>query len=400
MDAQGRDFNAEAENGGGTPPPEAAPRPVPDADVAAESGGASAGRSRKRRRKRWTRWPKRVVATFVLAMLGAVAYLAQTESGQRLVVDYAMGIARDRLAGDLEVQGVRSGSLLTGLTLQGVSLDAAGGRPLLAADSVVIRYSPLTLLIGSPRVRSTTLFGLDLVIGRNGASDTLNVSRVTRRAPEGSAPGRPTTLGLGRISVRSGSVTVLVPADEEVPGLTVPADDGGFLRKMTVTALDLDLERTLFRTSGAVRLDARVASLSATVGVLREPLVIREAVGDLTFGTLGFEVENGVIRLPGTLLEGRLRFGPERPDAPWILTVDAATDGWGDLAALAWLDERVPPGRFRGGARIDVRDGIEARLDNVEAELEASTLALNGGIDLGDRMVLRSLDVTTSPLAI
>ncbi|HUF76597.1 MAG TPA: hypothetical protein VMM35_09980, partial [Longimicrobiales bacterium] len=167
----------------------------------------AAGRAEGRSRRRVGRWVTAVAWTLVVLALVVVALLSQTERGQRIVIDRGLEIARAELAGELAVDEVRSGMLLTGMTLAGVRLDAAGGRPFLIADSVVVRYTPLSLLLGSPSLHSTTLHGMRLEISRYPGDDFLNVSRLLAEGPEpDSAAGAssPRTIALGRISVRDG----------------------------------------------------------------------------------------------------------------------------------------------------------------------------------------------------
>ena len=68
----------------------------------------------------------------------ALLFFMQTARGQRIVVQEVLERARGLLAGELTVEGIRSGTLVFGLTMKGVRLDADGGRPFLTADWVVI----------------------------------------------------------------------------------------------------------------------------------------------------------------------------------------------------------------------------------------------------------------------
>jgi hypothetical protein len=358
------------------PPPDIRPRP------------------RWRRAVRWGSWG------LVSMLFAGLLFFVQTGSGQSLVVDELLGRVRGSLAGELTVDEVGTPSLLLGLTLRGVRLAAEGGRHFLEADSVVLRYSPLSLALGSPRVRSSTFFGLDVEISRYPDDDLANINRLVASGPPGdtiASPSRP--ISLGRVAVRGGTLTILMPAEEETD-LTVPAPTGGHLRRIALEDIDLDLERTVFRSGGAVMLDARLASLSASVYAQSEPLVIREAQGDLTFGDRGLRIEGAEFRLPGSFLEGALSFGSDRPDEPSVLGVDVRSEGWGDLSDLAWVDPRVPPGRFRGEVGIRLVDGVELELREVYVQTGASAVVFNGGTHFGDAMSLRSLLVTAQPLGL
>ncbi|HSH74578.1 MAG TPA: hypothetical protein VLA09_02650, partial [Longimicrobiales bacterium] len=220
------------------------------------SSADAPGRSRGRGRRlgRWLRWS---VRGLVLVVIAAAIVAVQTGLGQRLVVERVLELVRGSLAGELTVQGVRSGTLLTGVTMTGVRLEAEGDRRFLTADSLVLRYSPLSLLLGSPRLYSTTIHGLDLEISRYPGDDFLNVDRIiaSRPAPdsaESSGPSRPRTIGLGRIAIRGAQVVVLTPAEDPAAKDTEPAPGGGALRRLAFEVEDLDLEETVLRPEGPV----------------------------------------------------------------------------------------------------------------------------------------------------
>jgi autotransporter translocation and assembly factor TamB len=371
-------------------------------DVAVEDGAsdataaASDGPRRRplwRRALRWGRWSVAVL------LLLAVVFFTQTGRGQRIVVDELLERVQGSLAGELTVEGVRSSALIFGATLTGVRMDAEGGRRFLEADSAVLRYSPLSLALGSPRLRSTTFHGLDVEISRYPGDDFTNVDRLLKAGPEdGPAPGAPQTIGLGRLAVRRGSLQILTPSTDAPESLSVPAPGGGLLRRIALEDLDLDLERTVFRSDGPVMVDARLASLSAAIFLQEKPLLIREAQGDLTFGDRGLRVQGGQFRLPGSFVEGGLALGPDRPGDPWTLTVGFRSEDWSDLADIGWVDPRMPEGRFRGQATLRVEEDLEISLRGVDVESGASSVVLDGGVRFADVMSMQSLRITAEPL--
>jgi hypothetical protein len=353
-------------------------------------------------------WP-RVVArlafwsifTFVV---GGASYLAQTHRGQRLVLDRLLALARGALAGELAIEDIRSRTLFTGMTLVGVRLDAAESRRFLIADSVVVRYTPLSLLAGNPRVHSTTLHGADVEISRYQGEEDLNVMRILA-APDGSGAedggqGPQSVLGLGRISLRDANVEILTPADDATAAPLVMGPAGEPLRRLALGIDDLDMEETVLRPGGTVALDARLTSLSATVQLLDVPIVVLEASGNVTFGALGLSIARTTIRLPGTLVRGNLAFGPAPAGDAWSFSADFRTEGWGDLADLQWMDGRIPDGRFRGGATVHARDAIEVDFHGAEVELEASRVAVSGMAQFGDEITVRELRLTANPLSL
>jgi hypothetical protein len=348
-----------------------------------------------RRAINWGAW------TLVALALLTVLFFTQTGAGQRLVLDELLERVRGSLAGELTVEGISGRTLLLGLTLRGVRLDAELGRRFLEADSVVVRYSPLSLAIGSPRVRSTTFYGLDVEISRYPGDEFANVNRIVPAGPpDGSVATPPRTIGLGRIAVRGGRLEILTPSAGAAEELTVPAPGGGRLRRIAIQGIDLDVEQIVFRSDGPVMVDARLASLSASVLALREPLVIHEAQGDLSFGDRGLLIEGGEFRLPGSFLEGGLGFGPARPGDPWVFAADFRSEDWGDLADIGWVDPRIPGGRFRGGAGVRLADGVQLELRGVELQTSGSSVVLDGATHFGDVLSMRSLQVTATPLSL
>jgi hypothetical protein len=346
-------------------------------------------------------WALLALVGIVGLVVAAVAFFSQTAAGHRMVLDELLGRIRGALAGELVVGGIRAQTLLAGFTLTDVRLDAEGGRPVLDADSLVVRYSLLSLVVGSPRIRSATVHGLALQISRAPGDDVLNVQRILAPGPttDTLSSGSPSTIELGRISVRGGSIEVLTPADEPGP-LTVAAADGSPMRRLALENLDLDLEETVVRPGGAVALDARLAAFAATVHVLKEPVVVRAAVGDLTFGAQGLLVREGTFRLPGSLLAGEFTVGPERPEDAWTFRADLQAEEWGDLADLQWIDPRIPEGLFRGGAGVRTDAGLLLDVRGFEVLSGASALVAEGTVRFDDGMSLTELVVTASPLAL
>jgi hypothetical protein len=145
-----------------------------------------------------------VTALVALTLFGVVAFLSQTVPGQGIVVNEILSRVRAQLAGELSIGEIRSETLLAGLTLTDVRLDAEGGVPVLSADSIVIRYSLLSLIAGNPRIRATTLHGLALEIAPQPDGDALNVERILARGDSSGGSGAAAPLGLGRISIRGG----------------------------------------------------------------------------------------------------------------------------------------------------------------------------------------------------
>lgn len=341
-----------------------------------------------------------LVAAVVLLIVG-IGLVAQTGQGQDLALRTALGRVQSSLSGQLTVQGVRSGTLLTGATLTGVQLDAADGRPFLSADSVVIRYSIPAAITGGRPIRSTIFWGLDLEISRYTSDQAMNITRLLAEgdgppASETSAPNG--AMSLGRVGIREGRVRILTPTSERSGPRIAEGPEGELLRELAFEALDVDVEDAVLSLSEETQFSAQLASFSSEIGVLEEPLVINEAFGSVSFGDLGIVLEDGQFRLPGGLLQGNLTVGPEAEDEPWRVVADLQSTGWVQLSDIRWVDPRVPDGRLRGTTKIRLEDGVHLTLRQVEVELEASSLLFDGDISFTDEISLTAMDVTANPV--
>ena len=379
--------------------------------MAAEPQGPSVAEGDEEVRRSW-RWRRRLVRVrrvlkggfgiILLVTLIGVGLLSQTGRGQDLALRTVLDRVRSSLAGELIVVGVRSGTLLTGATLTGVRLDAADGRRFLTADSVVIRYSLLSAIFGGSPVRSTTLWGADIEISQHSPGQAMNLDLLLADGDDDddASASPPRSLGLGHIAIRQGQARVRTPATGSTRARIVTGPQGQRLRELSFDDLDLDVEEVVLTPGAPVAFEARLASFSSSIAIVDQPLVVREIFGVATFGDQGLRVTDAAFRLPRSLLEGDLTFGPNRRSGGWSLSADLTTDGWGDLSDVEWIDTRIPEGRFRGRAALTVADGLELDLGGLEVELEASSAVFDGGVTFADRMSLRGMEVTASPISL
>ncbi|GMV05148.1 MAG: hypothetical protein AMXMBFR53_14270 [Gemmatimonadota bacterium] len=357
-----------------------------------------------RRRVRWGRGFLLLLFVGGLLVGGTGAALVKSRPGQRFVLDAALDRVRGALAGDLTVEAIHSGSLLTGATLVGVRLDAEGGRRFLEADSVRVGYSVLSLFGSVPRVVSLTLFGPRVEISRYPGEDAVNASRLAAPRPPGADSTRGRGIVLARVRVVDGLLEVLTPVDGAAPSRVpvVPSPTGeGSLRRLSLEGVDLELDDVLLGGPGGDLLAGRLASLAMDVHVLDRPLTVTRLEGALRFGRDGLALTEAIVGFPASPFDATLTLGPRGGEGEgWGFALDLRTQGPASLADLAWLDERVPEGVFRGRLGLTVADGLQVSLDDVRVELEASRLALNGAIGVDDGPVLRDLEIQASPLAV
>lgn len=354
----------------------------------------------RRRLVRVRRFLRRSFWSLLLLAVAFVALVSQTGRGQDVVLRAALNEIRSSLGGELTIDGIRSGTLLAGATLRGVRLDAADGRPFLQADSVVVRYSLLSMLTGGSPIRSTTLWGPEIVVSRYAPDQEVNVALLLAEGDSASSSRSRRPTRLGHVGIRRGRARILSPADDPSVPAEAHGPNGEPLDELTFDGLDVDVEDALLVPDGPVELEARLASFSAEIGVLRRPIRVREVFGRLTYGVEGIRISDAAFRLPGTLLEGELRVGPREPGEPWTFTTDLRSQGWADLADVAWIDPRIPAGRFRGGVVVDVDDAVDVRLDDIRVELEASQVSFDGRAVFTDQMTLDAMSVNASPVTL
>lgn len=354
-----------------------------------------------RTRRRWGRGL--LITLFVVGIVlgGAAATLIKSGPGQRYVMGKVLDQAHNLLAGPLTVDGIWSGSLLGGATLRGVRLEAEGGRRFLEADSVVVEYSLLSLFGGVPRLARVTLFQPHVEISRYPGEELVNVARLLA-SQEGPGGGR--GVRLGSIRVVGGVLEVLTPMEGQPSPrtLVVPSPAGeGTLRRLAFDGVTLELEDVLVGAPGEDLFQGHLVDLAMDVHLLDRPLTISHIDGAVRWGPNGLAVSDASFRTPSSAFEGSLTLGtPEGEGTEWGFHADLVTQGPAALADLAWLDDRLPLGVFRGRIAVSAGEAVDVSFDQIRVELEASRLSLNGGIRVDDGVQLRDLEIQASPLAL
>ena len=341
-----------------------------------------------------------LVAVFFLSLL-TIGLVTQSERGQDFALRAALSRVQSSLLGKLTIQGVRSGTLLTGATITGVRLDAEDGRRFLFADSVVVRYSILAALAGEPPIRSTIFWGLDLEISRYASDQSINLNHLLVEGDrvDGSEVGEPPNrVSLGHVGFRESRVHILTPTTKRSGPRLIQGPEGGLLRELSFNSLDIDVEDAVLSISDEPQFTARLASFSSEIGVLEEPFVIDEAHGLVSYGDRGIEISEGRYRMPGGLIQGNLTVGPRTEGEQWIFSADIESDGWTLLSDIGWIDSRIPDGRFRGAAELRIENGVHLVVRDVETELEAGSVLFNGGVSFDEGVELNGMQITANPL--
>ena len=357
----------------------------------------------KRLGRRFLRWGSVLVGGFLVL----VGFLSATGPGQRVFMDQLLTRIQEQLAGELRIQDIQSGTLFTGATLAGVELDAEDGVRVLRVDSIRVRYSPLAWITSDLRVSSIIAWGLEFEISRLESGQPLNIQQIVRGVEESDSIGAVPEaarepIHVGRIAVREGLLKILTPSSGESTGRLVPSPDGnGQLLYRSLEDIDLDLEDVILRLGNTDSLlEAQLASLSMLNAVTAESFRLEEAFGEIDFGQRGIRVREGAFRFERTLVRGEVRVGSWGDTDGWAFFASLETDGVGDLSDLAWIDDRIPGGLFRGAVTIATENGTNVGLEELEVELDGSSLQLDGDVLFTDVITLDDMGVIMNPLAL
>ncbi|MFQ5536790.1 MAG: translocation/assembly module TamB domain-containing protein [Gemmatimonadota bacterium] len=364
--------------------------------------GAPSGAARVRRR--WRRRLGFAVAGAGLALVAAALVLANTRVGQRALLKVVVERVRNVWAGEVTIRDIHSGGVLGGATLVGVRLTTGDGRPFLEMDSVAVRYSAMGLLRGLPRVSSVHLWGPRVEVSRYTPDQDMNVAHLLRPSPPASDSARPVTaVEIGRLEIHGGLVEILTPLEGRTPSAPrVPAPGGeGGLERLALEDLKLEVDDALLLLGSPDPLSGFLVNLQTRVVLFDEPITIAGAEGHLRFGTAGIHVEDGFVRLPGTVLAGDVTVGPTPASGGgWTFAADLTTEGTGSLADLRWLDPRLPDGSLSGGVKISAGPRLEVTLRDVRAEAEADAVSAQGRLTVDEEVTFSGMSVTARPLSL
>ena len=343
---------------------------------------------------------------FVLVLVAAAAFLLlQTQPGHDFILRMALNQLPQYVNGEVEVEGLRSDGLLHGVTLHGISVRDAGGRPFVEADSLRVQYSLRDLLrrelvlvpaeVWRPRVTIETLHG-----------DTgSNVQRIFA-GPEDDEPGEGAgfTVALRNLVVHDGEVVIRLPAENgELDSRMVTEVshgegefDGETLAYRVFRFTEMDLWIVEADLLGPDREGERVefGSLSLTGHVFDEPFHLEDLRGVLTREGSRVTLDADRIWLPGSELSGRVAV--DWGELELDVELDAPVLQLGDLR---WIDQRIPDGEGRltleGGGPLDQS---RWRITAADIEVGGSRVVGDVGVDLGEESRLTETSVELLPL--
>ncbi|MEX2526909.1 MAG: translocation/assembly module TamB domain-containing protein [Gemmatimonadota bacterium] len=346
---------------------------------------------------RWTGWLFIAAAAVVVILLGVLTFVIRVPAGQEFALDRLLPVVEGTLDGTLEVGGIRSVSLLRGVTLQRVNLRGPDGELFLSADSVRLGYGLLGLFRGNIELRPLELWAPRIRVFQLSEGEPWNVERIFRlaAAAEDEGPGEAGSETEGG----DGPGLSLVLRDVEVV-------DGYVLVEAPASQLFFELDRLQAGLS-------RVAILVPEAEGERYHLSRLAFVGRMSPGGEAIQVEDargwverrvGSVEflldrfwLPGTELSGGGEFTFSGPQGP-----ELELDLRGDVVALEdflWLDPRLPPAT--GAMRLTASGPLSAgswRVTDMDLRLAESRLRGQVGLELADGFTLTETDVEALPL--
>jgi hypothetical protein len=365
-----------------------------------------------------------------LVILGVVlgiflAFLLQTGPGQSLVLRTVLGqVDRVLQEGRMEVASIHSDGLLRGMTLRGVAIRDAGGRPFLEADSVRIAYSVRTFFqrevvlapveIWAPRVVIETLHGEsrsnlarifvpppDPAVPEDEAPDELLPDPVPVEEPEVEPvdEGPSLRIELRRVAIHGGELILRAPVEgEPSPRIQVEEVAGieGLHQVVRFHEIQARLPRAELLTPAGERLE--VGSLSLTGQIFEDPFRIEDFRGEVRRVAERLELETEHLRLEGTELDGRLALDWSDEAAGMTLEVAMEADPV-RLEDFRWIEPGLPQGEGRltlaGEGPLDAG---RWRLTDVDIRSGTSRIRGRAGVDLGEELRIAATELEFLPL--
>jgi hypothetical protein len=355
-----------------------------------------------------------------LGVLG-VLVVTQTRWGHEQVLGFTLRAASEQLDGTLTIDRL-SGNLLTGARLYGISLRGPDDDLFLRADSAYVEYNLRTIAGDEIVLDRLVLFDAEVYL-RQLPGDTLwNYDRIfgdTIPRPELEEPAEPRRpLIVRAASLSNGIIQVEMPWEpdpEETPAeqrrevaaaladtsqIIVREVPGGYLRTMRFSEVTADLANVVSAPDEIGGTSLQVAGFSGVVGIFREPFLVQQLEGDLSYrdALLRFRVPS--LRLPGSQVaaHGRIEFGDE--EGPRLdITVR------GEQVAFADLRPIHPPLPEEGGGSLDLV--IETRPEgtlylarNLDVSAPGTRLRGSFGLIVNDAFRFVEVDLAADPLRV
>jgi autotransporter translocation and assembly factor TamB len=348
--------------------------------------------------------------SLILVAVGVLALL-RTALGHEVILGWALAEANQRLAGRVEVEGLRSANILRGSRLLGVELRTPDGQVFLSTDSLELSYSVWGLIRGDLILRNIRVWGteMDLVWSRDREGSTLerwlsSPGPVPPR-PEGAAEAGPgPTVRLEDIRIEDAVFRLRRPTGLSPDGMVrvLPVDGGSLALDVRMDALEAPALVVAPAAQGGTVVD--VASARGRVDILQETIPIRELATRVQIAGQSLNAQVEALELPqfqatgsvevflGQEVEERVRVDLDVTDldgealrsvAPWAPPVRGAARVQGRVQergsnwSFGGLRASWAGGAIRGSGSVRVRDGVALQdVDLRFEELPVDAMAL------------------------
>ncbi len=319
-------------------------------------------------------WPLLVL---VGGLLGTAAAVLWSPPGQRLLARVVTSVISGRVAGRVDVGGIR-GTLLGHAVLERVAVHDSAGGLVFSAERLEVRYTLPELLAGrlvfhEVRVERPVIHLIRM------RRERWNYEEVFRSKP-GTPGGTSPTVELHDLVIHGGTIRVDVPTTPHPPKLpmsrhaTAPAQPrveespDGPVRVYGLDALDARVPLVRISTPARDPILVKIASLQ---GRLSDPkLTITALEGEiLTAGdSLRFRLDRA--SMPGSVVQGggAVRWPQDTVLFDWTLAADTV-----DLDDLRWISPDFPSWQGRGKA-------VALSTSNTQTEYRLDDLALGHGV--------------------
>ncbi len=297
-----------------------------------------------------------VAAVAIVAI--ALVVFTRTQFGVEKTGRYLLNTVAGSVNGSMDVDRITSrGGLLGGLTLHGVDVRTADGRPLVQADSVSLSYNWRTFLAGRIVFDALDLYRPRVVLERLPGDTAWNFQKLLASSgPDTATASARQLILIGGAHIVNGTVTVRTPIQPDSGGLQ-PADTaryivesapGGLVRVMRFEDFDARVPRILVSTPEEPGRLIEIASLSTRGYVWQTPFDLRDLRGTLMVQDSVVALDFDRLLLPDSRasIVGRVVMGDS---TRMNLEVDASSIAFSDLQ---WLSPDLPE---KGTGRVQLR---------------------------------------------
>lgn len=370
---------------------------------ATEGGGPPAKSKGLRLRARWrlVRASARTLLWVTVGLVALTAFLLRTAAGHRVMLGWGLDQLRNRVAGTVEVDRIRSADLLSGARLVGVRLATPDGGAFVEADSIEASYSWRGLLGGALAFDGVRLWNPRVVLERDSSGVDTFARWLRGERPAGEGGGGP-SLRLESVLIENGSFTLRLPGPDEPGGAfrMERGPDGALRRAIDLRSIDAHLRILSLDPDEGLRVD--IGEGSTELDLLAERFVLDQLRGEVR--SVGPEViaELDHLRAPG--IEGGGTVRVDRSGDDGMVTEITAAFERADLREWRWIHERVPA--LVGELALDGRLGPEGQrwtATEVEADWGPGRVAGRAGVRLGGSAPVFEevdLDVVDLPVAL